>query len=239
MKNACWIVGLAAIGSMGVASLVAAHVFPGDRSYGGYNNGYCDPGGWGGYVAPNPMPEIAAQSHLAGQQLAAQQNMALQSGIRSATMTQSQSNINALRNQRQQNKDWWFQYQAQQMADQRARPASAAGAVGCGFESIASPPKAAMDVIRWPPLLQDPAFASLRAQIEAPYRRSPPGLSVPTADDYRKMVKTAEAMKGVLEWMTQQGVDTQEYGQAKAFLDTLQEEARAQSDAGASPKSES
>ena len=82
MKNACWILGLAAVGSFGVASLVAAHVFPGNRNYGGYNNGYCDPGGWGGYVAPNPMPEIAAQAQLAGQQLAVQQNMALQSSIR-------------------------------------------------------------------------------------------------------------------------------------------------------------
>ena len=52
------------------------------------------------------------------------------------------------------------------------------------------------------------------------------------------MVKTTEEMKGVSEWMTQQGVDTQEYKQAKAFLDKLQQEARDAAKA-APPKSES
>ena len=237
MNNARLILGLAAMGSLGLASLAAARVFPGNRNY-GYNNGYYDPGGWGGYVAPNPMPEIAAQQRELGQQQAMQQSMAMQSGIRSAMMTQSQAQVNARLSQRQQNRDWWFQHQTQQMAQQRARQSDAPTAVGCGFECPAAP-KAATDIIRWPALLQDPAFASLRTQIEAPYRRSPPGLSVPTAEDYRLMVKTAEEMKGVLEWMTQQGVDTQEYKQANAFLDTLQREARDRSELGASPKSES
>lgn len=225
MNSACWVLGLAAIGSLWAVGPAAAHVFPGNRGYGG---GYYDPGGWGGYVAPNPMPDIAAQERELGQRQAMQQNMVVQSGIRNSMMTQAQTQASNQWNQRQQNKDWWFQVQSQQMAEQRARPASAPTAVGCGFES-APPPKAAMDIIKWPALLQDPAFASLRTQIEAPYRRSPPGLSVPTADDYRKMVKTAEEMKGVLEWMTQQGVDTQEYKQANAFLDTLQREARQRS----------
>ena len=239
MKYAYWILGLAAIGALAAAGSVAAHVFPGGRSF-NYGGGYYDPGGWGGgYVAPNPLPDIAAQSRVAGQQQALQQNMLVQSGIRNAMMTQSQSQINAQLGQQQQNKDWWFQYQAQQMADQRARPPSGPTAAGCGFEAPAPPPKAAMDVIKWPALLQDPAFASLRTQIEAPYRRSPPGLSVPTADDYRKMIKTAEEMKGVLEWMTQQGVNTQEYKQANAFLDTLQREARERSEPAAPAKSES
>ena len=236
MKNACLILGLAAIGFLAAAGPIAARVFPGDRNFGG---GYYDPGGWGGgYVAPNPLPDIASQSRLAGQQQALQQSMLVQSGIRNSMMTQSQSQINSQQSRRQQNQDWWFQHQAQEMADQRGRPASEPAAIGCGFE-VPAPPKAATDVLKWPSLLQDPAFASLRRQIEAPYRRSPPGLSVPTADDYRKMVKTAEEMKGVLEWMTQQGVDTREYKQAKAFLDTLQREAHERSEPAAAAKSES
>jgi hypothetical protein len=81
-----------------------------------------------------------------------------------------------------------------------------------------------MDIIKWPALLQDPCFASERTQIEAPYRRTPPNLSVPTVADYQQMARTVEDMKAVLEWRLSDGADTNEYNTAKAFLDKLGQE---------------
>ena len=62
---------------------------------------------------------------------------------------------------------------------------------------------------------------------KAPYRRSPPGLSTPTPDDYRDMAKAVDDMQAVLEWrLGQDGLATQDYQQAKAFLNTLGQEVR-------------
>lgn len=91
-------------------------------------------------------------------------------------------------------------------------------------------PEVANDVIEWPKLLQDRVFASSRRQIEAPYRRSPPDLSAPTASDYRNMVKTAEEMKSILQWVAKKGVDTEDYRQAEGFLAKLGIEARKRSE---------
>ena len=67
-------------------------------------------------------------------------------------------------------------------------------------------------------------------QIEAPYRRTPPKLSVPTPADYRKMAGTVEDMKAMLEWRLKEGVETADYNAAKTFLNQLGQEviARAQ-----------
>ena len=92
--------------------------------------------------------------------------------------------------------------------------------------STPQPPKAATDVIKWPTFLQRPAFASRREQIEAPYRRSPPGLSTPTASDYRNMEKTVEEMKGTLYWFATKGIDKHDHEQAKDFLNKLGLEVR-------------
>ena len=81
-----------------------------------------------------------------------------------------------------------------------------------------------MDIIKWPTVLQEQCFASERAKIEAPYRRTPPKLSVPTPADYRKMAGTVEDMKAVLEWRLKEGVDTADYNAAKTFLDQLGQE---------------
>lgn len=105
-------------------------------------------------------------------------------------------------------------------------PRSSCSSCSMGSEQ----PKASMDLIQWPTLLQEPAFAPERGHIEAPYRRVPPGLSTPTASDYREMVKTVEEMKAILEWRTKTGVDTQNYQQAKDFLNKLALEARKRSE---------
>jgi hypothetical protein len=140
----------------------------------------------------------------------------------------------AIPNQAQANQNWWFQSQGQQMAGQRAQGygTSASAGPSFGFEDFYPPPKANMDIIKWPLLLQEPAFASRRTQIEAPYRRSPPGLSAPTTADYRAMAKTAQEMKDMLEWMLQSGLDTNEYNQAEDFLTKLAQEAQEHAQSG-------
>jgi hypothetical protein len=93
-----------------------------------------------------------------------------------------------------------------------------------------------MDIIKWPSLLQEQCFASERAQIEAPYRRTPPKLSLPTPADYRQMVGAVENMKAVLEWRLTQGVPTADYNTAKAFLDQLGNEVTTQAQAAGNSK---
>ena len=163
------------------------------------------------------------------------QNYVVQSGIRNTLSNQAQSQTNAILGQQQANQDWWFQQQAQQMAQRRTREyASGAPAVPAGFAPSGGPPPVAMDIIKWPTVLQEPCFAAERAQIEAPYRRTPPKLSVPTAADYRTMVGTVEDMKAVLEWLLKEGVETADYNAAKTFLNQLGEEVVARAQAAGS-----
>jgi hypothetical protein len=100
-----------------------------------------------------------------------------------------------------------------------AMPSGAA--VPVGFAPSREPPPAAMDIIKWPTVLQEQCFASERTKIEAPYRRTPPKLSAPTRADYRKMAATVEDMKAVLEWRLKEGIDTSDYNAAKLFLAQL------------------
>jgi hypothetical protein len=107
---------------------------------------------------------------------------------------------------------------------------------GCTLLGSVNPtpprPKAAMDIIKWPALLQEPAFISQRRRIEAPYRRSPPDRIAPTSNDYRDMVASAEEMRAILDWFTKKGVDTQDYEQANRFLTKLEREASKRSETG-------
>ena len=179
----------------------------------------------------------AAQSNrLMGQNAAMQQSAMVQSGIRNTLSSQADARTQNILSQRQSNRDWWFQVQQQQSAGRRAyepgSPALVAGGFGAepvagGFAVAGSVPEAAMDIIKWPTTLQEQEFASQRALIEAPYRRSPPALSAPTANDYRDMVKNVDEMKAILEWRlsVKSGLETNSYEQAKAFLDKLGQEA--------------
>ena len=74
MKNACSMLGLAAVGLLGVAGPVAAAVFPAVAITGATTAGITIPAARGRHVAPNPMPEIAAQRAGVGQQRAMQQS---------------------------------------------------------------------------------------------------------------------------------------------------------------------
>ena len=180
--------------------------------------------------------QLKAQSMQAGQQAAMAQNYVVQSGIRNTLSSQAQSQTNAILSQQQANQDWWFQQQSPANGP-AAGPWSmqyGAPAVPVGFAPPGGPPPAAMDIIKWPTVLQEQCFASERAKIEAPYRRTPPKLSIPTPADYRQMAGTVEDMKAVLEWRLKEGVDTADYNAAKAFLDSWVQEVATRAQAAGS-----
>ncbi len=222
MNRQILIAALVVGGVLGLADRAPAQFFP------GYGYGY---GGWGGmdgaaaltgadYRQATAMT-LKAQSMQAGQQAAMQQNYVVQSGIRNALSSQAASRDASIVNQQQANQDWFFQQQS-------------AHAVPVRFVPTAEPPPAAMDIIKWPTVLQERCFASECAKIEAPYRRTPPELSVPTAADYRQMAGTVEDMKAVLEWRLKEGVETADYNAAAAFLNKLGQEVSVRAQAAGS-----
>jgi len=233
MKHRILVAVLVACGMFELAGPASAQFYPGH----GYGNG-----GWGGtngsaallgadYRQATAM-QLKAQSMQAGEQRTMAQNQVVQSGIRNTLSSQAQSRTDSILNERQANQDWWFQQQSQQMAQRRtAEYASGAPAVPVGFAPAGGPPPLAMDIINWPTALQDSCFASERAQIEAPYRRTPPKMSLPTPADYRKMAGTVEDMKAVLEWRLKEGIQTADYNAAKTFLSQLGTEVTARAQA--------
>ena len=188
----------------------------------GYSGGYP---GWGGYVSDDSTERYVAEAdHIAGERAANQQQMALQGSIRN-TMAANEVQRQQLYTQQQGKRNWWFQVEQQQLAQQEMqRPA----VPSAGFESAATDinnPQAATDIIKWLPVLRDPRFAAERARIKALYRRGSKGLSRPTAGDYRDMIQAAERMKAILKSMTPE-ITAEEYLDAEAFLNQLAAEAR-------------
>ena len=218
---------LVAGGMLALARQAPAQFFPG-FGYGGYGDMNGAAALLGADSRQATAMQLKAQSMQAGQQAVMAQNSVVQSGIRNTLSTQAQSQTNAILSQQQANQDWFFQQQNRQMAQQKAMGGAygAAGVAG-GFGPPAGPPPAAMDIIKWPTVLQEQCFASERAKIEAPYRRSPPKLSTPTPADYRQMAGTVEDMKAVLEWRLKEGVETADYNAAKTFLNQLGQEVAA------------
>ncbi len=215
---------LVAGGMFGLSQQARAQFYPG--------YGY---GGWGGmdgsaallgadYRQATAM-QLKAQNMQAGQQAAMGQNYVVQSGIRNMMATQAQNQTNANISQQQSNQDWWFQQQSQQMAQRRAMDMKqGVTTIPAGFGPSKTPPPVSTDIIKWPMVLQEPCFATERAKIEAPYRRTPPKLSSPTVEDYRRMAATVNDMKAVLQWRLSEGVQTADYEAGKSFLDRLGEE---------------
>jgi hypothetical protein len=236
MKRRMLTIALASGLMLALAGPAAAQIYPGYGNYGGFGDG------WGTAAAAltastyqqTAIMQGKQESMQAGQQLAAQQNAVVQSGIRNTLSNQAQANIAAAQNQQQATQDWWFQHQTQQLAQEQARRQYASGnysPAASGIGPVAGPPPANMDIIKWPTLLQEQCFAGERAKIEAPYRRTPPKLSIPTPADYRSMAAVVEDMKAVLEWRLTDGADTGEYNTAKAFLDRLGQEVTSRADA--------
>jgi hypothetical protein len=192
-------------------------------------------GGWGGtngsaallgsdYRQATAM-QLKAQNTLAGDQRTMAQNSMVQSGIRNTLSSQAQSRTDAILGQQQATQDWWFQHQAQQMNQQRSTGFVAGGSsYPSGLAPGGAPPPVATDIIKWPPLLQEQCFASERTKIEAPYRRTPPKLSLPLATDYATMTRAVDDMKAVLQWRLQEGVNSDDYNTARSFLEQLGQE---------------
>ena len=239
MRRTCLIAGITAVWIGMSAATVSAQMFPRSRynrsSYDGY-----DDGALAAAAALNSADNSAhdnAQAYQAwSQQAASSQRSGMESGIRSEMDANSQQYTQSIYNRRQAGRDWWFQVEQQQVAQQQARAARYA-AMSAGFESAqtANAPKAATDIIKWLPLLQAPQFAAERARIEAPYRRNSKGLSTPTVNDYRNMIEAAEQMKAILKGMTAE-ITAEEYFDSEDFLSRLAAEARERLER-ASPKS--
>jgi hypothetical protein len=234
MKHRMLVAALVVGGMLGLADAASAQFYPG-YGYGGY-------GGMAGAAAvlgsdyrQATAMQLKAQSMQAGQDRAMAQNQFVQSNIRDTLTSQAQRRTESNLSQRQADQDWWFQQQAQQSAQRSAMGyASGAPAVPAGFAPPGEPPPAAMDIIQWPTVLQEGCFASQRTRIEAPYRRTPPKLSVPTPADYQKMAGAVEDMKAVLEWRLTKSLDTGEYNTAKAFLNQLGQQVTARAQAAGS-----
>lgn len=228
MRRACLIV-LFAMPWLHVDTLAMAQMWPRPhRSYGNYDGyGYDFGVTYNLSSAGNASRYVAQADRMMGERAAMQQQAALQSGIRSTMAADAQARQQAILGQQQAGRDWWFQVQQQQVAQRQAMGSRSMGIPSAGFESApqATEPPVAMDVIQWLPVLRNPRFAQERAMIEAPYRRNPTGLSIPTADDYKNMIETTGRMKETLKQMTAE-ISAQEYLDAEAFLDQLATEAR-------------
>ena len=234
MNRRILVAALLAGGMLGPAGPASAQFYPGY----GYR-------GWGGmsgsaallgsdYKQATAM-QIKAQSMQTGQQAAMGQNYVVQSGIRNTLSSQAQSRADSIASQQQANQDWWFQQQTRQSAQRSPMGyASGAPAAPVGFAPLGEPPPAAMDIIQWPAVLQETCFASQRARIESPYRRTPPKLSVPTPADYLKMAPAVEDMKAVLEWRLGRNLETADYDAAKTFLNQLGREVTTRAQAAGS-----
>jgi hypothetical protein len=238
MRKGSLLLVVAALAVLGAVRPASGQLWRG-HGYSGYED-------WGGiagaaalagtdYRAANAA-RVSAQNRQMGQMVDMQRDLARQSSIRGALAAQSQNQINASLAQQQADRDMWFQNPQQPMPQPCGRsmgiPMTVGGGMGpapaaAGFSPIEPEPEAALDVIKWPPALQDRVFASRRAEIETPYRRSPPELSAPTTADYENMVKTIDAMRAILQWQLTQGsgLVTKDYEQAKAFLEQLRKEA--------------
>jgi len=213
------------------AAPAAAAALRNNADYGGY-------GDYGGDASFDfsPMQSQGPNVH------ASRQPWLEQSSIQNDMLAQARSENSAIAGGGRGNQNWWFQHEGSEVAQDHARGfnSSALAPRGLGIEAANPSPPVAMDIIQWPILLREPTFASRRALVEAPYRRSPPGLSVPTSEDYQAMVKTVTEMKAILEWLPAQGgVDTDEYNQAKRFLNELAQEARQRSEQGTTSKKKS
>ncbi len=239
MRRTCLIAVIAAVWIGMSAATVSAQLWPGSRYRNGSYDGY-DEGAVAAAAAlgsADSATRTTAQSYQAWSQRAASSQMSgMESGIRSAVNAGDQQYAQNLNSQQQAGRNWWFQVQQQQAAERQAQ-ASRYAAMSAGFESAqtANAPKANTDIIKWPPLLQAPQFAAERTKIEAPYRRSSKGLSTPTADDYRNMIKATEQMKAILKGMTA-NITAEEYFSSEAFLNQLAAEARGRLESAAPKK---
>jgi hypothetical protein len=190
---------------------------------------YGDYGGWGDggaallgadYRQATAM-QLKAQNRAAGTQAAQGQNAVVQSGIRNTLSSEAESRNAAILSKQQATQDWWFQQQQQQAARQPSVGYAMAATPATGWSGVGpsiKPPPASMDIFKWPTMLQEACFASARATIEAPYRRTPPTID---QAHYRDMASAVEDMKAILVWRQSEGVNLNEFNAAKDYVTQL------------------
>jgi hypothetical protein len=157
----------------------------------------------------------AAQERLLGQQIAAQQLMVRQAGIRNSMQSAGEQRMQGIVDQQQADRQWWLQAQQEQIAERKASAAADAN----------SSTAAESQLFQWPSVLRGPRFAEQRSRIEAPYRRGSKLPSVPTAKDYQDTIEATEQIRAILKSMAAD-VTPQDYLDATALLDYVAAQAR-------------
>jgi hypothetical protein len=92
-------------------------------------------------------------------------------------------------------------------------------------ETIPPPLRSFREIMLWPTLLRGDAFAALRHQVEAPFRRAQADRKPLTAEDYQGIIRALEAMKTTLQAMKPQVLES-EYAVVEDYLDDLLREAQ-------------
>jgi hypothetical protein len=238
----CIALGLMALSGPALGQMWRSH----GRSsgYSGWGDpGGADPGAFGALgslsatAQYNNLRTVQSNNQVAGMNIAAQQQAALQSSLRNTAVTQAQTRTQNILGQQQANQDWWFQVQQQQVAQRQAMAARMPPSLppATSFEpgapaettaaSAATTPAPADDVMQWPTALQDSRFAALRGEIEAPYRRTPGKISYPTPAEYLAMLGPIEKMRGLLGQMTAD-ISARDYLDADKFLNLVRQQAQ-------------
>jgi hypothetical protein len=232
-----WIV-FGILAAMLVQTGAASAQFSPRRSYGGYRGGYyeSDP-----VIYPNINQTNAAYQQAASQakQYQASSSMARSSawqGINQSLAQQANYRTQTMQAEKDSAKDWWFQQQSMQMAQRKAgsyRPTNLPESDYAGTDEQ----PAAREIMLWPTLLKDPAFDELRAEIEAPFRRAHAANKALSADDYRGILKSIDAMKKMLKQISSQVLES-EYSAVVSYLDELAADANKRLAARSAPKPE-
>jgi hypothetical protein len=230
---------------LGLSFLVPALLAePAMAQWGAYGSGG---GGWGAYAygvssqASNVSRELAAGAHRKTFNRAQQQSAAMQQGIRNTLSSSAQSRAAGMQNYTQDYTNWTLQHRDRQRAESRlpTRSFASSPAMARPYSSASSAARVSTDIIKWPVPLMDPRFDKLRAEVEEPFRKQASAGSLPTIEDYQKMIEAADQMKQLLTGMAFQ-VSAAQYKELERFLDSLAGEARGRVEkrSGKQPKKE-
>lgn len=199
-----------------------------------YDSWSDDGWGWGGYSLNQDAIAtryVVGANQVAGSVIAARQSAAMQGGIRNAMSLDAWQRGQNIYAAQQGDRDWFMQTQLQQASQRQLLAARYAGtlmpAAVRATTTDPTPPEPALDVFRWPFVLQAPQFAVERASIESPYRRTAKDGKQMTAKDCLAMLAAVERMRTTLKEVAAR-VTADEYFDARAFLDRLAKEAQSQ-----------
>jgi hypothetical protein len=236
----CGVLGALLLQSETATAQLAPH-----RNFGGRGGGYY--GGYDTVIYPDVNKTNAAYQQAAIQakqyqaQTASGRSSAWQ-GINQSLAQQANFRTQSMMAERDSAKDWWFQQQSQQLANRQAResyqPMNLPNSnYGDGEGNAPQQTPAAKEIMLWPTLLKDPAFAELRSEIESPFRIAYADNKPLSAGDYRGILKSIDAMKIKLKGISSSVVDS-EYEAVVSYLDELSADAQKRLNARIDPKPE-